>query len=188
MKARATPDGAGRGDQRPTGGTHVCSEKTHSEVSHSILYADHGSVVEAIGEGVVSRSLADSIVESDLAVVYRYPGLSSKQVKEIVAFARSKVGEGYNYVGAVKMGYTQGVKHTCARFPRYPGVPAMSLYAAVHCLDGIGQSGDVFFCSQLIVAAYQKAGINLGVLSAETTSPGDLSKLSSVNYVGHLKA
>ena len=66
---------------------------TSSVVSHGALYCGSGSVIEAIGQGVVSRSIYDSLADDALAVAYRHPAVTSSIAAAIVAFASSHIGE-----------------------------------------------------------------------------------------------
>ena len=73
---------------------------TSSVVSHAALYCGSGSVIEAIGPGVVSRSISDSLADDALAVAYRHPAVKPPIAAAIVAYASSHIGDSYSVKGA----------------------------------------------------------------------------------------
>jgi uncharacterized protein YycO len=161
---------------------------TGSEVSHSALYIGGDQVVEAIGQGVVLRDLATSLADDRLAVAYRLPNLSSDQGLKIRDYVGLQLGLPYSVKGALGAGVSYNDRKNpysgawaCAK----AGIctqPAPPLYKA----DKV----DTFFCSQLVFAAYQDAGVPLAGGHAADIAPSDfpdLWVLKVLLYVGHLK-
>jgi uncharacterized protein YycO len=147
---------------------------TRSPVSHSILYIGGEQIVEAVGEGVVLRFLADAIRDATLAVTYRYPGLTETQALKIRDFAGWQLDKKYNFTGIGKQAYciVRG-KVTCQTS------------------SGTVVKRDEFFCSELILAAFERGGVTLTETEPSWSKPGDFPALAlkgTLQYVGHLKA
>jgi cell wall-associated NlpC family hydrolase len=137
---------------------------TLSVTSHTALYAGSGSVIEAIGQGVVSRSTADSVADDALAVAYRSPRMTPAIAANILAFASKQIGLPYSVGGALLAngslcGFIGGPK---------PGK---------------------FFCSQLVIMSYAQGGLPLTTATASCVTPQDLVDIATneLTYVGHLK-
>lgn len=152
-----------------------------SSVSHAILYAGQGKVVEAIGEGVVERRLSQAVDDASLAVAYRRPNLNHEQAQRIVAFARQQVGKAYDTRGLAGHGLYTIARGTWVRAGILSDDDAR--------LNTEIQDDDAFFCSELVMAAYAQGGDPLVRQPAHTASPDDLANLrlnGSLRYVGHL--
>jgi uncharacterized protein YycO len=145
---------------------------TNSPVSHSIIYIGTGDyVVEAIGDGVVRRSLNSSISDASLAVAYRHPEVNESNAKDIRRFLAWQLGKPYNYAGIAR----QADKHCII----------------IGIVDRTAHRHNSFFCSELVWAAYASVGIKLSDTAPSWTTPNDIPTLKSVgalDYVGHLKA
>ncbi|MDB5915682.1 MAG: hypothetical protein JWP22_4357, partial [Ramlibacter sp.] len=72
---------------------------TFSPVSHTMLYVGDGKVIEAIGSGVRETTLAAAMADAILAVAYRHPRLDAAHATVAVAYARTRIGNPYNYAG-----------------------------------------------------------------------------------------
>jgi GH24 family phage-related lysozyme (muramidase)/uncharacterized protein YycO len=162
---------------------------TTSTVSHSMLYIGDGQVVEAIGDGVTLRSLAEALNDATVAVAFRHPTLTATQALMVRDFAGQQLGKSYNYWGIVQQGGFQLDRRV------YCSGRSGADYDA--CINWVGRinlgkgSDDSFFCSQLVIAAYQSAGVPLTSTPPHWSSPDDLAQLgmsSRLGYVGHLKA
>ncbi|MEA2588906.1 MAG: hypothetical protein QOH66_1833, partial [Actinomycetota bacterium] len=161
---------------------------TGSLVSHAKLYIGGSQVVEAVGDGVVLRSLAESLADDTLAVAFRYPGITHDQQLMVRDFAGTQLGRAYNYVGIVRQALFQIESSNCDALPGELGQTCRRWVGRV--VLGPGNS-DTFFCSQLILAAYANALIPLTSTPPSWTSPGDIVGLelsARLGYVGHLKA
>ena len=162
---------------------------TKSQVSHAVLYIGGGQVVEAVGEGVMLRSLADAVAEATVAVAFRHPSLTTAQALVVRDFAGQQLGKAYNYWGIVRQGGFQLDRET---FCSGKGGADYD-----RCVNWVGRvnlgkgDDDSFFCSQLVVAAYQNAGVPLTSTPPNWNSPDNLAQLGMskrLGYVGHLKA
>lgn len=157
---------------------------TWSDVSHTALYAGNGRVIEAVGEGVVMRSLDESLEGHDLAVAYRVRGMQIPIADKIVSFVRSKIGKKYDTLGAAAAG---------ARGP-VGGWVCVRAFGIVPCglaRAGVFKSDDKFYCSQLVLEAYRQAGASFIDQNPNTSYPQDIVTAYSsgkLMYVGHLIA
>jgi hypothetical protein len=164
-----------------------------AQVSHAMVYADPGrqTVIEAIGAGVVERPLADAIAPATVAVAFRYPGLTDLQRQQIVETALSHVGQQYDRIGIVRQAAFQVHSRVCDLLDDDNAKQACRNFVGRVDL-GTGSRNDEFFCSELVVAAYQAAGVPITATPPSWTTPGDLANLAlargTVAYVGHLKA
>jgi uncharacterized protein YycO len=160
---------------------------TSSPVSHSILYIGDELVVEAIGDGVVLRTLAQALEDATLAVVYRYPEISDVEAREVRDFVGWQLGKKYNYAGIGQQALHKYDKYCIIRGP----ILCRALEPS-----GDGSRVDVtkydrFTCSQLVFSAFRSAGIPLTSTEPSWSQPGDIPFLQSyrvLEYVGHLKA
>jgi cell wall-associated NlpC family hydrolase len=137
---------------------------TSSVVSHGALYCGSGSVIEAIGQGVVSRSIYDSLADDALAVAYRHPAVTSSIAAAIVAFASSHIGDSYSVKGAA--------------------AAADPILCRI-----VGTKPAAFFCTQLVIEAYRQGGMPLTSLPAQCVTPQGVAEIAfeRLVYVGHLK-
>jgi len=152
---------------------------TISAISHAMLYVGDGRVVEAVGEGVREVALDAAIGEAILAVAYRDPRVDAAKAALLVAFARAQVGLAYNYGGVARAGY------------RILNPIAGRVLDAIRDSLGVDDaSARSFFCSELVFAAFDAAGIPLVAQRADHGLPADLVQLSqdALAYVGHLRA
>lgn len=161
---------------------------TNSEVSHAALYIGGDQVVEAIRAGVVLRDIETSLSDDILAVVYRVPGLTATQGLRVRDYVGRNLGLPYSIRGAVGAGLSYQNRHpytggfACAKAGICMAEPSTPLYRA----DRV----DSFFCSQLVFAAFQDAGIPLAGGRAQDIAPADIPDLWLTRvllYVGHLK-
>jgi V8-like Glu-specific endopeptidase/cell wall-associated NlpC family hydrolase len=152
---------------------------TLSAISHAMLYVGDGRVVEAVGEGVREVALETAIGDAILAVAYRDPRVDAGTAASLVAFARAQVGQPYNYGGVARAGYR--IVHPIA---------GRVLDAIRDSLGVDDASARSFFCSELVFAAFEAAGIPLVAQRADQGLPADLVQLShgALAYVGHLRA
>jgi uncharacterized protein YycO len=154
---------------------------TFSAVSHAFLYAGNDQVIEAIAEGVVERILTKAIEEDIRAVVYRHPQMTPMSAETIIRFARRQVGKHYDYAGAAQAGIHNN-----------PGVCVVAFgiwCPAVRLLRW--DARDKFFCSELVLAAYEEAGLSIIDRRPDQAAPDDIARAQSTGkllYVGHLIA
>jgi len=123
-----------------------------------------GSMIEAIGEGVVSRSINDSLADDVLAVAFRSPNITPAIAANIVAFASKQIGLPYTVAGAL-----------------------LSIYP-IKCRI-VGPRPGQFFCSQLVIESYKQGGLRLTPAPAQCVTPQNVADIGTndLTYVGHLK-
>ncbi|SAL05099.1 hypothetical protein AWB81_07019 [Caballeronia arationis] len=162
---------------------------TGAPVSHAILYIGNDQVVEAIGNGVTLRSLDEALAGTTVAVAFRDPALTPEQALRVRDYAGQQLDKPFNYMGLVRQGSFQ--------LDRAAFCSGRSGADYDQCVNWVGNvnlgrgSDDSFFCSQLVVAAFNSAGDPLTATPPHWTSPSDLADLGMarrLGYVGHLKA
>ncbi len=156
---------------------------TESEVSHAALYAGRGNVIEAVGEGVREIALASSLKDHYLAVAYRVNGINPISAQKIVNIARKWVQEKRKYD-------TPGALGAGARNP-YVCVFVFGIIACTLAREGEFKSSDKFYCSQLVLEAYRRAGASFIDQNPNLSQPQDMVTAYShgrLMYVGHLIA
>ncbi|KAB8194961.1 hypothetical protein FKV24_005700, partial [Lysobacter maris] len=177
------PDALAPGDIIVSTARHAVSYAiragTLSAISHAMVYVGDGNVVEAVGDGVREVPLATAIEPAILAVAYRDPRVDASRAQAIVDFARAQVGRPYNYGGVARAGYR-------ILFPF-----SSRVLDAIRDIAGVDDdTARSFYCSELVYAAFEAAGIPLDTASGDPGTPDDLVQLrhGSLGYVGHLKA
>jgi V8-like Glu-specific endopeptidase/uncharacterized protein YycO len=159
--------------------SYIIRGGTVSSISHAMIYVGNGNVVEAVGSGVREVPLVTAINDAILAVAYRHSSISASQAQTAAGFARAQVGRPYNYTGAA--GVTNRILH-----------PILSRVgdAIANRMGFHRDEARSFYCSELVFAAFEHAGVPLVASSAGSSTPSDIVDLSRnvVAYVGHLKA
>ena len=83
-------------------GDDVVAIATAAPLSHAaVLDRDKLQVIEAVGKGVVATDLKKFLRESHRLVLIQPPDWSAAKGQATVARARSKIGEGYDFLGTV---------------------------------------------------------------------------------------
>ena len=148
-----------------------------STVSHAMLYIGNGDVIHAIGEGVVKHPITLALGGTTRAKVYRHKRATDKQKKSIVSYARAQIDRKYD------RGEVMGAANPAAMALVSP-LAGLAL-AALKTHNIFQGNRNEFFCSELVVAAYQSAGLPLGGWNPSTYSPGDLQH-TTLTYIGSL--
>jgi outer membrane protein OmpA-like peptidoglycan-associated protein/cell wall-associated NlpC family hydrolase len=166
---------------------------TSGQVSHAFIYTGKNGKgehmgLEAIGSGVVERKLTESLDDATLAVAFRHPSMTTALAAKIVAFARKQLGKIYNYYGIVKQAKFQLERTRCYVLPSplREACDKGAMYLNLGAISGVG-----FFCSELVLAAFQDAGLPLTDKPPHWGSPKDIADLrlaAKLKYVGHLIA
>jgi hypothetical protein len=163
---------------------------TDSKVSHAALYIGDGEVVEAIGSGVVRRSLAQSLHDANLAVALRRPGLSAAQRQQIVDFAVAQVGRSYDVNAIFRHAKITMLPSICRAMPA-GAARTLCNTEALRVRLGVGEemNDNEFICNELVLRAYQEAGASLTGRHPELNDPQDIVEMQldgRLHYVGHL--
>jgi hypothetical protein len=131
-------------------------------------------------------------------VAIRHPGLTVAKADQLVAFSQDQVGKKYNYVGILLQAPFSLERRAC-ELPLIPEIVRDYCIRGVATIQlGLGNN-DNFFCSQLVLEAYQKAGIPLTDADPRLFNPADLLHMrdgdvasvrirQTLQYLGHLKA
>src|SRR5208282_4586837 len=133
---------------------------TGSKISHAALYDGMGGVYEAIGTGVTHRSLITALADDTLAVAYRVLRMNPTAAQKILAFAKSVVGKGYDTFGAAGGGMRSNPMVCVMAFGIIPCV--------IGAMGGF-KSQDKFYCSQLVLEAYRRAGMSFIDINPNTS-------------------
>jgi uncharacterized protein YycO len=162
---------------------------TSAPVSHALLYVGDGQVVEAVASGVELHMLADAIADATVAVAFRHPSITAEQAARVRDYAGQQLGRPYDTWGVVRQ--------AAFRLDRAVFCSGKSGEELERCISWTGRvnlgtgTNDAFFCSQLVLAAYESAGVPLTSTPPTWSSPGEIAELSlsgTLGYVGHLKA
>ena len=146
----------------------VIRKVTDSEVSHVMIYAGLGFVIEVVpGDGVRQVTLEEALKDASLAVAVR-PKLSQSP-ERLVEVARKYIGKGYDWFGAALA----------------PRVMRSTSDPVAH---RIIQGNDKLYCSELVFQAFADIGMSFG---QDTRSvPQDVVTQFRLGidlvYVGHL--
>lgn len=133
---------------------------TESGFNHAAIYAGKGMVIDAIGGGVVKRSLQDALRDQNFAGVLRREGLTDLQRLAIVRTAETWIDAKYSY-------------KNCA-------------YTGAGFLEITGSVRPAVTCSELVQKVYEEA-IGCRIVNRNYPSPGDLALASGLKAVGRLK-
>ena len=170
---------------------------TLAPVSHALVYVGGGRVVEAVGQGVRERAIAEVLEEESVVVAFRHPRMNDQYAMRIANFSRLQVGKRYDHFGIVLQAPFTLERRLCE-------LPLMPLLVRDLCIRGIGAiqmgvaSKDRFFCSQLVLEAYRQAELPLTDANPRLLSPRDILHMregdvpsvrthDALTYVGHLK-
>jgi uncharacterized protein YycO len=170
---------------------------TWSSVSHAALYIGEGRIVEALGSGVQVRRLEELLLEESIAVVLRYPGLSPDEQMQIADYALEKAGARFNFVGVTFQVPFSVVRRAC-ELPLLPGAVRDACVRSVGVLSYLAASETQLFCSQLVMQAYQHAGVQVTDADPRLITPADILHMREgdvpsvavrqpLHSVGHLK-
>jgi uncharacterized protein YycO len=156
---------------------------TRSHVSHTSLFIGDGEVIEAVGEGVVKRSLSKALEDHNLAVAYRVQTMNPSAAKQIIHIASQWIGKKYDTRGAGAAGARNIMVCVLA--------DAIVPFSCEIADAGGFKSSSKFYCSQLVLEAYKLAGVSFITQNPDTSQPQDIVTAYShgmLLYVGHLIA
>jgi V8-like Glu-specific endopeptidase/cell wall-associated NlpC family hydrolase len=151
---------------------------TLSAISHAMLYVGDGKIIEAVGGGVREVAIEQAIGDALLAVAYRDSRVNASITQAVVDHARSRVSNPYNYAGVAFTGY-RILNPLPARI-----IDGIASRVGLE----VGQAGTTY-CSELVLEAFENAGVPLVASRPGASTPDDLVQLSRsvLAYVGHLK-
>lgn len=164
---------------------------TQSEVSHALLYVGDGLIVDATGSGVDVRPIGDALLDATLAVAYRHGAITPGKAMVVRDYAGQRIDSGYSFVGILgQLGSLVDRSVFCDDNDVHRITGRNNCQVTVKRMNMAIASPDRVFCSQLVVEAYNRAGVPLTNQPASHTSPNELVELNLTgitDYVGHLK-
>lgn len=169
-----------------SGVSDIIRDVTSSAVSHAGIYVGDGMVVEAIVGGVQLHTLDQALADDRYAVALRHPDLSESQRLRIRDFAGQQMGRSFDYRAIAMHGLYRLAGPVCDSLD---GIDKAKCNIARWQVAFGNDSSDRWYCSELIFAAFDAAGVPLGTMPAHSQTPQHLLELDPpLEYVGHLKA
>lgn len=167
----------------------VIRVSTISKYSHAVLYVGNNNIIHALTDkGVNKDTLNNMLSETALADVYRLETLNQKQRDAIVAYAYTQIGREYDYSEAAGSADHSSI----LALPLGLISPKLLVAGLVTSLELRRRSNkegnrDQLFCSELVVAAYQSAGVNIYSGNPSAYAPQELLT-KDLKFVGSLKS
>ncbi len=166
-------------------------------VSHAAIYAGDGLIIEAVGKGVQTRSITVLLQEEAVVVAFRHPKATQQTGQAVKEFAQQQIGRPYNHMGILLQAPFTIERKLC-ELPLIPGAIRQACLTGIATVQMGVMRSDQFFCSQLVVAAYDAAKLPLISADPRFVSPadilhlreGDVSSMAPLErlvYLGHLK-
>lgn len=161
---------------------------TGQPISHSIIYIGDGQIVEAVSDGVILRSIGEALADAIVAVAFRKPSITPTQAMEVRDYAGQQLNKVYDRLGIFRQ-----VLFQLARLAFCSGKTGNEYSQCVNWVGRVNlgsESNDQFFCSELVIAAFEQAGVSLVATQPHWNTPGDIASLhlsEKLAYVGHLK-
>lgn len=159
---------------------------TDSQVSHAAIVLKNGQVAESLGSGVGVKPISEALSDDVLAVALRpVPPLTSTQVDQLDAWVRTQIGVPYNYIGVGGQGLFRLTTGACDHL----GFARDACERARHRVVMSTAGDNSWFCSELVIQAFQRVGHPLGNQPAMSQAPSDIAALmgSRLAYVGHAR-
>ena len=164
---------------------------TRSEISHAGIYIGDGKVIEAIESGVLERSLETAMTDDSVTVTvaFRHQHMTTEKATIIKDFLVNKRKEGtkFDRYAVIRNLPIQIITSFCSIVS--PGLRDRCRNFAGRIFLGT-ETNNEFYCSELVFAAFEAAGLKLANTAPHWTSAEDLVQLSyngTLRYVGHLK-
>ncbi len=152
-----------------------------SQVSHASLYIGAGHVIAANSNGVVTKTLDAAFADATLAVALRHRNMTPGAACGVICFAAANLGKKYDYTGAIGAGLANNKRIYIFGLLGY-----LASLAARHRLFS---SGNKFYCSEIVLDAYLRAGVPITDGPTDTSTPENIVEAylsQRIDYVGHL--
>ena len=147
-----------------------------SSYSHAILALGDGMCIEATGAGVDVEHLHTALDNSTYGALYRHESIDANLASWVCHFAEKEQGKPYDYGGAIRSGVSTG----CSGVKYLPTGIFIQLADEV---AKLGKHDKSFFCSELIVYAYEEAGLDIIRGGSQMASPGAIAKSPYLKYI-----
>lgn len=157
---------------------------TCSSYSHAVLVLDAQFCIEATPQNGVSRlTITEALASSTKADLFRYRGITHFHAQKVCNAILQFEGKPYDFRGAVRSAISSGCSYA------KPLIPATVLIeVADDVLKDQNDHDSQFYCSELIVRAFENAGLYITTYPAHAVSPGGLVKSDMLKFIGSLKA
>ena len=160
---------------------------THSRFSHAILYRGSELAVDAVpGDGVTVDLLTKKLRGCNDIVAFRHRTASRAQCETAAQWAASQAGKPYDKLGAVRVGLDPEARTGSLRFTGQ-GIVVIATVEAIGALASDGHDTS-FFCSELVLRAFEIAGAPVVNRPPHLTGPGIFLNSSTLVYLGELAA
>ena len=162
---------------------------TRSPISHAAIYIGEGKVVEAIESGILERTLETAMADDTVTVAFRHHQMTPEKAKKINAFLTEKLEAEtkFDQFAMVRNLPIQIITSICALLDNDLKDSCRNFAGKVF----LGtETNNEFYCSELVFAAFDQAGLKLANTEPQWTSPEDLVQLNyngTLRYIGHLK-
>ncbi|RYF96821.1 MAG: hypothetical protein EOO02_21615, partial [Chitinophagaceae bacterium] len=162
---------------------------TGSEISHASIYVGNGNVIHATLSGVSQWTLSDLMSASTLCVAYHHKDMDDSKAARIVKFLTNALNsnKGFDSWGLINAAPSQLLASYCDSLSG--ATKQACLHGARSIKPGTDNNGQ-FFCSELIFAALNDAGLTISTVQPSFSSPQEAVRLfydGTLDYVGHLK-
>jgi hypothetical protein len=133
--------------------------------------------------GVARVALSDVINGATKVDLFRYRGITHFHAQKVCTSIQQFDGKPYDFRGAVRSAISSG----CSNVKRL--LPATVLIeVADEVLKDQAEHDSQFYCSELIVRAFEVAGLFVTKHLAHAVSPGGLVKSETLKFVKALKS
>lgn len=166
----------------PSTTSKVISTGTCGTVSHAILALKSGLCIESIGEsGVEIKPLDVALSTAKKTTLYRHKWITPDAITRVCHYARLNAGKPYDNFGAIRSGVSSGCAPT-----KYTKAGIVVVIA--HEMTARGSHDDMFFCSELVAHAFEKANIPLTPKPYHTITPAEIMRSDRLDQVETLIA
>lgn len=157
---------------------------TCANYSHAVLVLNEQYCIDATPQGGVERKTLIAVLPgATRADLFRYRGITHFHAQKVCTAIQQFEGRPYDFRGAVRSAISSG----CSNVKRL--LPATVLIeVADEALKNQAEHDSQFYCSELVVRAFELAGLFITKYPAHAVSPGGLVKSETLQFVKALKA
>ena len=153
-----------------------------ADYSHALLAVYKGEGIEAVGSGVRKEKLGDLLYEAEAATLYRHTQMNAHFAAWICHYAELQRGKKYDTFGALRSATESG----CS--PLIGKTQAGFYIQVADNIKAMREGGHdmTFFCSELVVRAFEAAKLPLVNIAARSATPGALIKSNYLKLIKEL--
>ena len=157
---------------------------TCATYSHAILVLDNQFCIEATPQyGVARVAMSDVLSSATKVDLFRYRGITHFHAEKVCSSALAHDGRPYDFRGAVRSAISSGCSNVKRLLPS-----TVLIEVADDVLKDQAAHDSQFYCSELIVRAFELAGLFVTKHPAHAVSPGGLVKSETLKFVKALKS